>query len=208
MQLPSVRSVARMLAATSLFLAATQAHAQNFFFDRSGFNSFLGTVQVNDLNALANGATILSFGSLGTGTLTGASVTNGQIVNPGTPFTFSIAFSQLIDGFGADFLSGPFGGNVTYRFFNGATAVATNGFYSAIGTFRGEIPPGGSFNRVEVSEVPIPQSSPSLFSSLDNLTVGVKSTAVVTPEPSSIVLLAAGMIGVGIAARRRRLAAH
>ncbi|MEP6780029.1 MAG: PEP-CTERM sorting domain-containing protein [Gemmatimonadaceae bacterium] len=202
----SFRMTTRLLAAACSLAVGTAAYAQPGYFDRTPFTSALSTSVTNDLNSLANGATSISFGALGTGTLSGATVNNGAILNTGSPFSFSIAFSQMLNGFGADFFSGQFGGSATFHFFNGATPTYTTGLYSFIGSFRGVIPTGGAFNRVDITEVPIGQSSPSLFSSLDNLTVGVITSTV--PEPSSIALLGAGILALGIVARRKKQTAR
>lgn len=204
------RIILQSVVAVSALTFGSAASAQpNFFFSRPTFISALTTTQTNDLNALANGATVISFGALGTGTLSGATVTSNQITKPGAPFTFSITFSQAISGFGADFTNTVAPVGAAYSVFNGAASVG-GGVVSfgstGLSTFFGIIPSGGAFNRIEIRDVgaPIPtQGPPSTFASLDNLTVGVSLVSTV-PEPTTIALLATGLLAVGGMARHRR----
>jgi hypothetical protein len=200
------RSLHAIGAAAVLSVATAQANAQTAaYFERPAFTAALATVQINDLNALVNGSTSISFGTLGTGTLTGATVSGGAINNTGTPFTFSITFSQLVNGFGAEFNNAQGGRAATFSLFNGATLVGMTGLYGGTG-FLGTILTGGAFNRISISEVPIPGNGASLFSSLDNVTVGVVAPTLpptTVPEPASFVLMGAGLAVVGMVARRR-----
>jgi hypothetical protein len=217
MSMKDFRTIVRTSFVAGAFAFASVASGQSSdlpygqgqgFFDRPSFIAALGTTQMNDLNSLPNGSTVISFGSLGTGTLSGATVQNGRITNPNprspgdftlpaNPFTFSITFSQLLNGFGADYSGFPL---TSYRYFNGTTRVAGAGLYGGSTGFLGsvEVP----FNRVEISEIPFGGSGPTIITSLDNLTVGV--TASTVPEPATVGLFATGLLAVGGLARRRR----
>ncbi len=204
----TLRGIARSVALVGTLTLATAAHAQEFFFNRAQFVAALATTQTNDLNALANGSTVIPFGALGTGTLTGATVSGGLITKPGAPFSLTINFSQLIRGFGADYANlaaaTSVGGEVTL--FNGATQVGSITFGStpSPSTFFGFIPSGGAFNRAVVTDagsIRVGNASvATTFVSIDNPVIGVQATV---PEPATIALMATGLLAVGGVARRR-----
>ena len=180
-------------------ITATAASSQtSFYSSRATFNAALSTLASNDLNVLANGSTVISFGSLGLGTLSGASVTAGQIDNPnnGGAFTYTVTFSQLLNGFGADFTSPASfaSARANINAFNGTTflgSIAFGNFAGSNPSFLG-ITTVDSFNKIVVSE----NSSfgLQLFQSVDNLTVGAISPV---PEPATISLFLTGLLIVG-----------
>ena len=198
-------SIVQLGLVAGALIVATAASAQtSFYSSRATFNAALSTSASNDLNVLANGSTVISFGSLGDGTLSGASVTAGQINNPNTggAFTFTITFPQLLNGFGADFTSpGSFASaRANINAFNGATFLGAIAFGNLAGSnpsFLG-ITTVGSFNRIVLSE----NSSfgLQLFQNVDNLTVGAISPV---PQPSTISLFLTGLLVVGALSGRR-----
>ena len=186
---------ARLGAVLATLEGASVAGAQTQFFGpgsspRSALVADLTTTELNNLN-LANGTTSLSFGTLGTATISGADIQTNQIEAAGGSPAFTITFSDLLNGFGADFSQAQ--GTVTLTFFNGATNV---------GSVSGVFPNAGvqflgatdlTFNSVRVSA-----STTGTFRT-DNLVVGVSAV----PEPGTIALLGIGLAGTALVGRRR-----
>jgi hypothetical protein len=199
----SYRSVLAGLAAT-LTLSSSAGALPASYFSVPAFVAGFGSTASNSLNALGPGSTLIPFGVLGTGALTGAFLFPPILPNPGS--AFSITFSQLINGFGADFSadgtsnpSAPL--EVRLQFFNGATPVGGSEFGNFGTTFLGARPCCGAFDRVEIS-VGTQYSGGFVF--MDNPIIGVDAAAVVTPEPATLALVASGLALVGAAARRRQ----
>ena len=192
-------SALQLCLVASTLTCATAASAQTTpYTSRTTFNAALSTTASNDLNALANGSTVISFGPFGNATLSNANVTGGKINNPNTggAYSFTITFSQLLNGFGADFTSPAnlLAATAYINAFNGSTFLggwSLGNQASSNPSFLG-ISTVGGFNRIVVSESgPFPGLQ--LFQSVDNLTVGVSPV----PEPANISMFLAGLAIVG-----------
>lgn len=188
----------------SLLTVASVAEAQ-VSSSVSQFKSQFGTTASNDLNSLSDGSTLISFGPFGLATISGATVTGGAIQNPGSSFT--ISFSQLINGFGADFIQPPDGqSSASLSLFNGTAGVGGASFASTpfdrflgISSSFSSLPANSPFNRVVITN-----SSPGAFLRMDNLIVGVVATTSTVPEPATVALFGAGLLVVGGLSRRRK----
>ena len=188
----------------SLLTVASVAEAQ-VSSSVSQFKSQFGTTASNDLNSLSDGSTLISFGPFGLATISGATVTGGAIQNPGSSFT--ISFSQLINGFGADFIQPPGAqSSASLSLFNGITQVGEASFArTSFDRFLGlsstylAVPANSPFNSVVITN-----SRPGAFLRMDNLIVGVVATTSTVPEPATVALFGTGLLVVGGLSRRRK----
>ena len=169
------------------------------------FMTQFGTTGSNDLNLLSDGSIEVSFGPFGLATITGATVTRGRIQNPGSAFT--ISFSKLINGFGADFIRPPGGqSSASLSLFNGITQVGAASFaltpfdrFLGLSSTFAALPTNSPFNSVVITN-----SAPGAFFWMDNLIVGVVATTSTVPEPATVALFGTGLLVVGGLSRRRK----
>ena len=175
---------------------------------------------------------MLNFGVAGTATLNNgngavranvAGQTNGSgrySVPGGTKFwevtaggaaTFTVNFSQSIAAFGFYGIDiGDFGGTLSLEFLDAANNV--------INTLAVATAPAATANASVLYFGALADSNAELFKSVrflstvgigdvfafDSFTIGTQQQVHRTPEPGSLALVALGMLGLGIAAKRRR----
>jgi hypothetical protein len=197
--MPHARA-ARLLAAATL-ACALPAAAQGTLVTgpgaspRSDFIGGFTFTAANGLNATAG--TLLDFGALGTATLQGAELRANRIVDTGGDGAYTLTFSNLIDGFGAEFAQ--VRGALAISLFNGGTSVGTFSTTFANGGVRFLGVSGMRFDEVRIAGA----SGGELRA--DNLVIGANASIAAVPEPGPLALLGIGLAGMAVATRRRQL---
>lgn len=219
---PTVRKFALAGVAMALLVSlSTAAHATTFT-NRATFEASVTIDFTEDFQSLGNNTSSLAGPALLPSGITVSSQSNslfvvgpGQSSNPTTAIGSNSPLSDSLtvdlggsySAFGVDlfqnFGGGSQGGspiNYELSFFNGAVlidtiiaSVAPNG-----GSFSGYIS-GSLFDSVEIF------SLATSYEILDNVTVGSGESRGV-PEPGSMMLFGAGIVGLGLMRRRKRLA--
>ncbi|CAN5548257.1 hypothetical protein BH09GEM1_BH09GEM1_09520 [soil metagenome] len=129
----------------------------------------------------------------------GLNPTSSSVLTSDGNEVFLIEFITGQAALGFDILNNGLG-SVTTQFFNGGTLLATIVGSGAAGlSYNGYVAPSGVFI---TSARYTATGGGSINSGIDNLSVS-RSVVVATPEPSTLPLLAGGMIAMLIARRRR-----
>ena len=189
---------ARLLAAAT-FACALPAAAQGTLVTGPGASprsDFLGGftfTAANELNAITG--TLLDFGALGSATLEGAELRANRIVDTGGDGAYTLSFSRLIDGFGAEF--GQVRGALSLSLFNGGASVGTFSTTFANGGVRFLGVSGMTFDEVRVAGA----AGGELRA--DNIVIGANASIAAVPEPGPLALVGLGLAATLLVARRR-----
>ncbi|GLC27862.1 PEP-CTERM sorting domain-containing protein [Roseisolibacter agri] len=219
MSVPFLSRAASRLALVALTLAAPLAgalHAQTIHFGAGARDAFLAAATTPVTNGIASAGPTYDFGALGTGTVSGNGIatTNGNIFASGGGLpvpAYTIGFSSTLGAFGADFTGlgtinadFPFPAGVAeFTFFNGASTVGTvtQNFGSTGATVFFGVTGLAAFDRVQV------RTNVGDEFLTDDVVIGAALVATppatTVPEPTTVVLVGAGLLGVvGVSKRR------
>lgn len=199
--MPHARA-ARLLAAATL-ACALPAAAQGTLVTGPGASprtDFVDGFTFTATNGLNVGAgTLLDFGALGTATLEGAELRANRIVDTGGDGAYTLSFSNLVDGFGAEF--GQARGALSISLFNGGASVGTFATTFANGGVRFLGVSGLTFDEVRIAGA----AGGELRA--DNIVIGANASIAAVPEPGPLALVGLGLAGTLLVGRRRALLA-
>ena len=221
MSVPFLARAASWLALVAVAIAAplvAPLQAQTIHFGAGARDAFLAAATTPVTNGITGSGLTYDFGALGTGTVSGNGIatTNGNIFASGGGLpvpAYTISFSSTLGAFGADF-SGlgtinadfPFPAGVAeFTFFNGASTVGTiaQQFGSTGATVFFGVTGLAAFDRVQV------RTNVGDEFLTDDVVIGAALVAAppatTVPEPTTVVLVGAGLLGL-VGVRRRATA--